>query len=93
MSFFFFFFFFNFIAFQRKKNPILVASNSKDIKQVEEILITEKKKNIYIYISYHILYNKSWVRNCGYVRHIDALTVWMENVPPHLHHVIITDFG
>ena len=28
-----------------------------------------------------------------YARHIDALTVWMEDVPPHLHHVIVTDFG
>ena len=28
-----------------------------------------------------------------YARHIDALTVWMEDVPPHLHHVIVTNFG
>ena len=28
-----------------------------------------------------------------YTRHIDALTVWMEDVPPQLHHVLITDFG
>ena len=27
-----------------------------------------------------------------YARHIDALTVWMEDVPPHLHHIIVTDF-
>ena len=28
-----------------------------------------------------------------YARHIDALTVWMEDVPPQLHHVLVTDFG
>ena len=28
-----------------------------------------------------------------YTRHIDALTVWIENVPPQLHHVLITNFG
>ena len=28
-----------------------------------------------------------------YVRHIDALTVWMENVSLQLHHVLLTDFG
>ena len=27
-----------------------------------------------------------------YARHINALTVWMEDVPPHLHHIIVTDF-
>ena len=40
---------------------------------------------------YYII--KIGFRNCAYARHIDALTVWMENVPPHLHHVIVTDFG
>ena len=28
-----------------------------------------------------------------YARHIDTFTVWIEDVPPHLHHVIVTDFG
>ena len=28
-----------------------------------------------------------------YARHIDTLTVWMEDVPPQLHHVFVTDFG
>ncbi|XP_030970588.1 uncharacterized protein LOC115990962 [Quercus lobata] len=28
-----------------------------------------------------------------YAIHIDALTVWMEDVPPQLHHVLVTDFG
>ena len=28
-----------------------------------------------------------------YARHIDALTVWMEDVPPQLHHALVTDFG
>ena len=28
-----------------------------------------------------------------YVRHIDALIVWIEDAPPELHHVLVTDFG
>ena len=28
-----------------------------------------------------------------YARYIDIFTVWIEDVPPHLHHVIVTDFG
>ena len=28
-----------------------------------------------------------------YARHIDTLMVCMEDVPPHLHHVLVTDFG
>ena len=28
-----------------------------------------------------------------YARRIDAFTVWMEDVPPQLHHVLVTDFG
>ena len=28
-----------------------------------------------------------------YARHIDALTVRIEDVPPHLHYVIVTDFS
>ena len=28
-----------------------------------------------------------------YARYIDTFTVWIEDVPPHLHHVIVTDFG
>ena len=28
-----------------------------------------------------------------YARHVDTLTVWMEDIPPQLHHVLVTDFG
>ncbi|KAL0005708.1 hypothetical protein SO802_013269 [Lithocarpus litseifolius] len=31
-------------------------------------------------------------RLAQYARHIDALTVWMEDVSPQLYHVLITDF-
>ena len=28
-----------------------------------------------------------------YTRHIDTLIVWIEDVPPQLYHVLVTDFG
>nr|XP_023890194.1 uncharacterized protein LOC112002269 [Quercus suber] len=60
-------------------------------------LISSVKQNfeVFSYISFSLTRRSgnSLAHNLVQSRLMDALTVWMKDVPPQLHHALVTDFG